>query len=242
MAEAEELESFARLNVASQPRVSSLYMWTITTKKTERSRVLQPGFRDGSWRGVWETGGCQQRSCSGGCCHGGHWHLLQRNSYHVIISTPCVNKDHVNVKQTIMLDGSKYPRPYMFFLSFQERPLSWAPMLDSPPVCLTCAQFLQKKSYRWELARLLTSRRLLGFEPIPLSLKKLFKKRSNSRCPSCGWPMCGSKCAKASVHRWVKSSPIHLDPSPSWTNIHIGFCQFSVLKGLIKFCGFFTSF
>ena len=31
----------------------------------------------------------------------------------------------------------------------QERPLSWAPMLDSPPICLTCAKFLQKKSYRF---------------------------------------------------------------------------------------------
>ena len=30
----------------------------------------------------------------------------------------------------------------------QERPLSWAPMLDSPPICLNCAKFLQKKSYR----------------------------------------------------------------------------------------------
>jgi len=53
-------------------------------------------------------------------------------------------------------------------LVMEERPLSWAPMLDSPPVCLTCAKFLQKKCYK---------------------------------CPSCGWPMCGSKCAKASVHR-----------------------------------------
>ena len=31
----------------------------------------------------------------------------------------------------------------------QERPLSWAPMLDSPPICLNCAKFLQKKSYRF---------------------------------------------------------------------------------------------
>jgi len=30
----------------------------------------------------------------------------------------------------------------------EERPLSWAPMLDSPPICLNCAKFLQKKSYR----------------------------------------------------------------------------------------------
>ena len=128
------------------------------------------------------------------------------------------SQHHVNVKQTIMLDGSKYPRPYMFFLSFQERPLSWAPMLDSPPVCLTCAQFLQKKSYRWELARLLTSRRLLGFEPISLTFKKLFKKRSNSRCPSCGWPMCGSKCAKAPVHRWEKSTLTILGQHSHWDN------------------------
>ena len=32
----------------------------------------------------------------------------------------------------------------------QERPLSWAPMLDSPPICLNCAKFLQKKSYRFQ--------------------------------------------------------------------------------------------
>jgi len=48
----------------------------------------------------------------------------------------------------------------------EENPLSWAPMLDTMPVCLTCLESV----------------------------------RGSYHCPLCGWPMCGSSCAKAVTH------------------------------------------
>ena len=62
----------------------------------------------------------------------------------------CHHRNTVSTKTTCQCQTDIYVGVPMSpdVLSLQERPLTWAPMLDSPPVCLTCAQFLQKKSYR----------------------------------------------------------------------------------------------
>ena len=63
------------------------------------------------------------------------------------------------------LVASKDLRPDDVIL--EEQPLSWAPMLDTTPICLTCVADVNGEYC----------------------------------CFRCGWPMCGSSCAKKLVHK-----------------------------------------